>query len=647
MAGCALFSENALCLGSADGRLRMYRRPASVVGRDGRAPTTPVQGELSLTLAPTPKISASLGSGGVVLTCMDWQREWPGSVDGGSRKRTMKTRAAAPPNSGLMAVGTRQGQVLVWNLQRGVVEAVVLDEGGEGKAVESVAFGTLGTQGDVSLFVACGDGIVRVVEQLEKTSSWGIHRRLKAIKRGTHSLRVHPSGEVLAAGGSGLIRLVDVKSGKKIRTFHTGQKGVVGIMAFSPDGRFLASTELGGRMVNLFVCGGDNATSTSATRTFTLGISISFLELWVPDNDAAADETTAPMTLVAGGREGISVIRASTMGSGATESITTCDVKRTSPPLGTQTRKEGRILAACLDPESQASGLVIASEGVNSFVPNFESIRYVTDAGGMETVVHLSNIFIDGGKSPLPNATLNSGVEQVHVVKPGEMGIEGMEVSEMGVNHPVALPENEAKNDNFEEDQTMASRLAELSRKLNAELEDKKDGNKVEPKRIAASPESLVTALSQALQTEDDTLLDQCLDVVDQKVVNSTVARLSSTYVLPLLHRLVAKFERRPARGASLCVWVRSVLSTHTGYLLGVPELAQELAGLQQMISMRLSTYEAFLNLSGRLELVLNHQHAHSAECMAQEHENGKPPLVYEESGDEEDVDVEDNVEVA
>ncbi len=645
MVGCALFSENALCLGSADGRLRIYRRPASVVGRDGRASTTPVPGELTLTLAPPPKISASLGSRGVGLTCMDWQREWSGSVQGGSWKRTTKKRAALPPNSGLIAMGTRQGQVLVWNLQMGVVEAVVLVDGGEGKPVESVAFGALGTQGDVSLFAACGDGIVRVVEKLEKTSSWGLHRRLKTIKRGTHSLQVHPSGEVLAAGGSGLIRLVDVQSGKKIRTFHTGQKGVVGTMAFTPDGRFLASVELGGRMVNLFVCGGDNATSTTAAHAITLGISISFLELWVPDD--IADNVS--ITFVAGGQEGISVIRGSIVGSGAIESITMCDVKCVSPTPGMQAEKEGRILTACLEPESQASGLVVAREGVNSLAPNFESFRYVTDAGGMETAIHLSNVIADVGRSSLPNnATINSGVEKVHVVKPGEMGIEGMEVSDIGLKHPVALSENEMENNNFEEDQTMASRLAELSRKLNDELESKEDGNKVEPKSVTASPESLVTVLSQALQTDDDVVLDQCLDVVDEKIVNSTVARISSTYVLPLLHRLVAKFERRPARGASLCVWVRSVLSVHTGYLLGVPELAQELSGLQQMISMRLSTYEAFLSLSGRLELVLNHQHAHSSECLAQEHENGELSLVYEESGDEEDVGAEeDNVEMA
>ncbi len=644
MAGCALFSENALCVGSSDCRLRVYRRPASVVGRDGRAPTPPVPAELTLTLTPPPKISASLGPGGVRLTCMDWQREWPGSAEGGPRKSTTKKRAAVPSNYGLVAMGTRQGQVMVWNLQRGMMEAVVLDEGCERKAVESVAFGVLGTQGNVSLFAACGDGIVRVVEQLEKASSWGVQRRLKAIKRGTHSLRVHPSGEVLAAGGSGLIRLVGVQSGKKIRTFHTGQKGVIGTMAFSPDGRFLASAEVGGRVVSLFVCGGDNATSTTAARTFALAISISFVELWVPDD--TADETAAPITLVAGGQEGISVRRASIMGSGATDSITTCDVKRMSPPAGTQAGKEGRILTACLDPESQSSGLMIVREGVNRLAPSFESITYVTNSGVMETVIHLSSVTTDGGRSSLPNVTSNAGAKQVHVVKPGEMGIEGMEVSGMEVEHPVALSENEVEK-NFENDQTMASRLEELSRKLNDELENKENGNTVEPKRVAASPESLVTVLSQALQTDDDTLLDQCLDIVDQTIVTSTVARISSTYVLPLLRRLVAKLERRPARGASLCVWVRSVLFAHTGYLLGVPELAKELSGLRQMISLRLSTYDAFLNLSGRLELVLSHQHDHSAEYLAQGHQNGETPLVYDESEDEEDLGAEDNVEMA
>jgi U3 small nucleolar RNA-associated protein 5 len=43
---------------------------------------------------------------------------------------------------------------------------------------------------------------------------------------------------------------------------------------------------------------------------------------------------------------------------------------------------------------------------------------------------------------------------------------------------------------------------------------------------------------------------------------------------LPLLTKLVGKFEKRPQRGAVLCAWIRAVLARHTGYLLSVPDLA-------------------------------------------------------------------------
>lgn len=57
------------------------------------------------------------------------------------------------------------------------------------------------------------------------------------------------------------------------------------------------------------------------------------------------------------------------------------------------------------------------------------------------------------------------------------------------------------------------------------------------PRDVSKTPkgESLVSVLEQALQSRDDNLVEECLVVTDQQVVEATVNRMSSTHVLPFL----------------------------------------------------------------------------------------------------------------
>ncbi|KAG5183275.1 hypothetical protein JKP88DRAFT_215049, partial [Tribonema minus] len=89
--------------------------------------------------------------------------------------------------------------------------------------------------------------------------------------------------------------------------------------------------------------------------------------------------------------------------------------------------------------------------------------------------------------------------------------------------------------------------------------------------------------------------------------------RMPAARMLLLLSRLVAKFERRPQRGAVLCTWIRSVLVRHTGYLLSIPDLSVRLGRLHQMIESRLSTFTRFLEFDGRLIQILAHAPSSSA----------------------------------
>ena len=122
----------------------------------------------------------------------------------------------------------------------------------------------------------------------------------------------------------------------------------------------------------------------------------------------------------------------------------------------------------------------------------------------------------------------------------------------------------------------------------------------------APSTNSLVVLIDQALQSGDDALLEQSLACDDVAIVDATAKRLAPGRVVQLLRRLVAKFEKRPSRGLLLTRWLAAVLRFHTSFLISVPDLSTQLAGLSQMLEQRLSSYTRLASLGGRLDLLMS-----------------------------------------
>jgi U3 small nucleolar RNA-associated protein 5 len=151
--------------------------------------------------------------------------------------------------------------------------------------------------------------------------------------------------------------------------------------------------------------------------------------------------------------------------------------------------------------------------------------------------------------------------------------------------------------------------------------------------RAAPTTESVATLLEQALQSGDDTMLEECLAVSDALVVAATVERLAPPRVLPLLMRLADRVERRPSRGLTLGVWLRAIFMRHASYLMSVPNLHVKLAGLYQILDSRTAVFPKLLSLNGRLELAL------AQIASQQDHHDGHllPPATYDEEIDEVD----------
>jgi hypothetical protein len=154
----------------------------------------------------------------------------------------------------------------------------------------------------------------------------------------------------------------------------------------------------------------------------------------------------------------------------------------------------------------------------------------------------------------------------------------------------------------------LAQRLEELSAQL-LQYEDAQEKQEKQEKpsssKNAPTADSLVALLDQALQSNDAVLLEQCLSQGDIEVIDRTTQLLATHRVLQLLKHVVAKLEKRPSRGILLIRWISSILKNHFSYLTTIPDLAVELAALNQLFEQRLQGYHRLSALAGRLDLLM------------------------------------------
>lgn len=142
---------------------------------------------------------------------------------------------------------------------------------------------------------------------------------------------------------------------------------------------------------------------------------------------------------------------------------------------------------------------------------------------------------------------------------------------------------------------------------------------------------SFQALLTQALHTNDDSLFEFCLQsgapqsskstasVIEfapsNSQLESTLSRLPSAFVLPLLNKLTAMLRARPSRANLLLSWIQSLLLIQTPHLLSLPAitLSAVLSPLAELIDHRAASYKRMCRLQGKLEL-LRAQIAHSTQ---------------------------------
>ena len=120
----------------------------------------------------------------------------------------------------------------------------------------------------------------------------------------------------------------------------------------------------------------------------------------------------------------------------------------------------------------------------------------------------------------------------------------------------------------------------------------------------APSGASLGVVLSQALKTNDITLLETCFHVTDLNIVRATIERLDSSLAASLLQKLAERLHSRPGRAGSLMVWVQWALVAHGGYLASQPEVVDKLRSLHRVVKERANSLLPLLSLKGKLDML-------------------------------------------
>lgn len=184
-----------------------------------------------------------------------------------------------------------------------------------------------------------------------------------------------------------------------------------------------------------------------------------------------------------------------------------------------------------------------------------------------------------------------------------------------------------------EEEETMEDKLIAL----NLISDSPEEETMGDDKAMVPQADSLQVLLSQALHSKDNSLIEQCLAVQNEKIISNTIRRLRPADAAEFLIISISKLEYRPQRAINLVPWVRAVLLQHASYLMSNPRMRPVLSSLYQIIEARIATFRPLVSLSGRLDLIMAQISAN--ESQEKDLEELDAAVIYEEEDSEPDAE--------
>ncbi|KAE8656945.1 periodic tryptophan protein 2-like protein [Hibiscus syriacus] len=195
--------------------------------------------------------------------------------------------------------------------------------------------------------------------------------------------------------------------------------------------------------------------------------------------------------------------------------------------------------------------------------------------------------------------------------------------------------------DDDPDEPTMAEKLTILNSIENGENETTENQERGESSPHGKPPtaDSVNVLLKQALHADDRALLLDCLYTQDEKVIANSVSQLNPSDVLKLLRSLVSITQSRGAVLACALPWIKSLLLHHASGIMSQESSILALNSLYQLIESRVSTFESALQISSCLDFL------YAGIVEDEVDENGKIPVVFEDTDESEKEESEDAME--
>jgi len=511
------------------------------------------------------------------------------NLDSGKKRKRPKDQEA----SKMIALGYRNGEIIIFSISYG--KEVFNLRGSVTKNVNDFVFSKDGSTG----YSCSGEYILEWdIKQSKETNKW------QAEKKYVNSLALSADGKSLLSAGNS-IKLWDLETKKNTQKW-IGHTSPVRQLVYTPQGLNFVSMAHEDRFLNIWNSfHGENSGAIAALALETVPLSLDLTTSSVGDKSKVFDVLSLS-------EEGYINLWQNPVKSDSQEGKKKTKSLKSEAKLWFVDDKDALIpvLAAKFVSDSK----ILVAYGSN-IKPVFEPIVYLDEHNSLIKETKLHREITKGAllHAPTEKQEKKRTSEGVSVAAPESMGLAPKMDSSLieGLQGP-----------------TLEEKVKDMMI-----VEEKVVTNKNVPKAG-----SLQQMLAQALQTHDNNLLEQCLAVRDNTVIQKTVERLPPPFVVPLLTQIIDRFQKNPRRGGALAIWIKFTLTFHAAYLMTVPNLVQKLGGLYQTVDSRLAVFKRLLKLSGRLDMIMSQV---SLKTSSNESKESEPMTIFV---DEEEVSDEDTM---
>ncbi|CAI2181067.1 2791_t:CDS:10 [Funneliformis geosporum] len=503
-----------------------------------------------------------------------------GDADTPSPNKKKKPLPKSKQSIKVVALGSQNGTIVIYSTIHG--SAIKTLSGSHTSPVNDFVFTKDGKRG-----YSCGEDMKIVewdIDNEKVISNWNVDSQMTKFKLALS----HDETKILTAGHT--IKLWDLRSKQVLKTF-TGHATRIGNILFSAKDEICISSAEHDRYINIWkVLDGDGYDGNPAA--LILDENITDLSISKVNNVLAVSET------------GILHLFKHTT---TTNDMTSLNKKKKRISTRTADSKirflndddSGiiPILSACfVDEESKGSGYVMVARG-STVKPIFEKVQFInTHDDTMLQDITLTRHQPTGFLMNESNLAAKNFQETQKSYDDSKVKVSGTLNYEM-------ISDNESENsDDVNKDNILNIKdlnIVDVENPSNHKPE-------VEPLKFKKlTGHSMQQILVQALHSNDKRLLLTVLRQEDLDIINNTVKKLPTKYIVPLLEKAIARFQEKPNTGMHILQWIKAVLLFHMAYLMTIPDLTRKLSKFYQTLDARSVSFQKLLNFYGRLDLVM------------------------------------------